>query len=140
MTLENDLKRALRRQAPAPGFAGRVMQRIEADDEVPRSASGSSELLGGNPPEEPRGAPRNPRNSRNPRNPRNSRNTSHPAWWRAAAASVTLAVLLGGYATHRVVEHRRGERAKEQVLTAMRIAGEKVRYAQQEVRGIGTAE
>jgi hypothetical protein len=26
------------------------------------------------------------------------------------------------------------------VLTAMRIAGEKVRYAQQEVRGIGSAE
>ena len=110
MTLENDLKRALRRQSPAPGFAGRVMQRIEN---------------GENPPEELRGNPRNPRNF---------------VWWRAAAASVTLAALLGGYATHRVVEHRRGERAKEQVLTAMRIAGEKVRYAQQEVRGIGTAE
>jgi hypothetical protein len=63
-----------------------------------------------------------------------------PTWWRAAAASFTLAAMLGGYATHRVVEHRRGERAKEQVLTAMRIAGEKVRYAQQEVRGIGSAE
>jgi hypothetical protein len=61
-------------------------------------------------------------------------------WWRAAAASLTLAAILGGYATHRVAEHRRGERAKEQVLTAMRIAGEKVRYAQQEVRGIGTPE
>ena len=124
MNLEDDLKRALRRQAPAPGFAGRVMQRIE--NEVPRSASGSSELLGGSSPEELRGTPRNPRN--------------HRPWWRAAAASVTLAVLLGGYATHRVVERQRGERAKEQVLTAMRIAGEKVRYAQQEVRGIGTAE
>ena len=123
MTLENDLKRALRRQAPPSGFAGRVMQRL--DSEVPRSASGSSEFLGENSPEELRGTPRHPRN---------------PVWWRAAAASVTLAVLLGGYATHRVVEHRRGERAKEQVLTAMRIAGEKVRYAQQEVRGIGTAE
>lgn len=100
MTLENDLKRALRRQAPPSGFAGRVMQRIEAGEKPKR----------------------------------------RPVWWRAAAASVTLAVLLGGYATHRVVEHRRGERAKEQVLTAMRIAGEKVRYAQQEVRGIGTAE
>jgi hypothetical protein len=125
MTLENDLKRALRRQAPPAGFAGRVMQRIES--EVPRSSSGSSEFLGENSPEEHRGTPRHPRNSR-------------PVWWRAAAASVTLAVLLGGYATHRVVEHRRGERAKEQVLTAMRIAGEKVRYAQQEVRGIGSAE
>ena len=63
-----------------------------------------------------------------------------PIWWRAAAASVTLAAILGGYATHEVAEHRRGERAREQVLTAMRIAGEKVRYAQQEVRGIGTNE
>lgn len=103
MSLDNDLARALRRQAPAPGFAERVMQRIEE------------------------GEPLAPRKHR-------------PAWWRAAAASVTLAALLGGYATHRVVEHRRGERAKEQVLTAMRIAGEKVRYAQQEVRGIGTSE
>lgn len=104
MTLENDLKHALRRQAPAPGFAERVMQRLEEQS--------------GNEAAKPK----------------------RPAWWRAAAASVTLAVLLGGYATHRVVEQRRGERAKEQVLTAMRIAGEKVRYAQQEVRGIGTAE
>ena len=132
MTLENDLKRALRRQAPAPGFAGRVMRRLH-DGEVPRSSSGSSEFLGGNSPE----AFRSPEALRGTRGtPRNRR----PVWWRAAAASVTLAVLLGGYATHRVVEHRRGERAKEQVLMAMRIAGEKVRYAQQEVRGIGTAE
>ena len=99
MTLENDLKRALRRQAPAPGFAERVMQRLEEKEKPKRRV-----------------------------------------WWRAAAASVTLAALLGGYATHRVVERQRGERAKEQVLTAMRIAGEKVRYAQQEVRAIGTVE
>lgn len=104
MNLENDLKRALRRQSPAPGFAGRVMQRIEEQhfEETARPM--------------------------------------RPVWWRAAAASVTLAALLGGYATHRVVEHRRGERAKEQVLTAMRIAGEKVRYAQQEVRQIGSSD
>lgn len=100
MNLEDDLKRVLRRQAPPPGFAGRVLQRLD-EAEKP---------------------------------------TRRPVWWRAAAASVTLAAILGGYATHRVVEHRRGERAKEQVLTAMRIAGEKVRYAQQEVRGIGTSE
>jgi hypothetical protein len=101
MSLENDLKRVLRRQSPSPEFAGRVMQRIE----------------------EPLG----------------KRQGKQPVWWRAAAASVTLAVLLGGYATHRVVEHRRGERAKEQVLAAMRIAGEKVHYAQQEVRHIGSS-
>jgi type VI protein secretion system component VasF len=103
MNLEDDLKRALRRQSPPAGFAGRVLQRIEQEE------------AGG-------------------------RRTRRPVWWRAAAASVTLAAILGGYATHRVAEHRRGEHAKEQVLTAMRIAGEKVRYAQQEVRGIGTAE
>ena len=100
MNLENELRRALRRQAPAPGFAGRVLQRIG---------------------EEPM-------------------RTRKPMWFRAVAASFTLAVILGGYATHKVVEHRRGEHAKEQVLTAMRIAGEKVRYAQQEVRGIGTTD
>ena len=98
MSLDHDLKRALRRQAPPPGFAERVMQHIERAEQPKR----------------------------------------RPAWWRAAAASVALAALLGGYATHRVIEHRRGEHAKEQVLTAMRIAGEKVRYAQHEVRAIGT--
>jgi hypothetical protein len=61
-----------------------------------------------------------------------------PVWWRAAAASVTLGLLLGGYATHKAVEHRRGEHAKEQVLEAMRITSEKMRYAQQEVRAIGS--
>jgi hypothetical protein len=59
-------------------------------------------------------------------------------WWRAAAASVTLAAVLGGYTVHHVRTVREGERAKEQVLQAMKIAGEKVRYAQQEVRGIGS--
>ncbi|HYC62347.1 MAG TPA: hypothetical protein VEK79_22535 [Thermoanaerobaculia bacterium] len=100
MTLENDLKRALRREAPAPGFANRVMERIARQQAPPH----------------------------------------RPMWWRAAAASVTLAAILGGYATHKVVEHRRGEHAKEQVLMAMRIAGEKVAYAQQEVRAIGTSD
>jgi hypothetical protein len=99
MNLDNDLKRALRRQGPPAGFAERVMQRIERGEAPKR-----------------------------------------PTWWRAAAASFTLAAMLGGYATHRVAEHRRGERAKEQVLTAMRIAGEKMRYAQQEVRGIGSID
>lgn len=63
-----------------------------------------------------------------------------PAWWRAAAASVALATVLGGYVTYRAVEIRRGERAKEQVLLAMRIASEKVNYAQQEVRAIGSQD
>lgn len=97
MNLDNDLKRALRRQAPDPGFAGRVLANIERAESRKR-----------------------------------------PAWWRAAAASVTLAALLGGYGTYRVVEIRKGERAKEQLLLAMRIASEKVSYAKQEVRAIGS--
>lgn len=97
MNLENDLKRALRRQSPAPGFASRVLARIDAQPE-PRK---------------------------------------RPVWWRAAAASVAFVTLLGGYTTYRVVEHRRGERAREQVLLAMKIASEKVSYAQREARAIG---
>ena len=98
MNLEQDLKRALRRESPASGFAGRVLARIEQEPEARK----------------------------------------RPVWWRAAAASVTLAALLGGYGAHTVVERRQEERAAEQVLLAMKIASEKVRYAQQEVRGIGS--
>jgi p-aminobenzoyl-glutamate transporter AbgT len=65
---------------------------------------------------------------------------SRSRWLRATAASVTLVAVLGGYATHKVVEHRRGEHAKEQVLEAMRIASEKMHYAQQEVREIGSPD
>ncbi len=99
MNLEKDIQRALHRESPPTGFAGRVMQRIEREETRP---------------------------------------ARKPVWWRAAAASVALTLLLGGYGTHKYVEHQRGERAKEQVLEAMRIAGEKVRLAQQEVREIST--
>ena len=62
----------------------------------------------------------------------------HP-WWRAVAASLTLTALIGaGIEYDRRREVREGERAKEQVLQALRIAGEKVRYAQTEVRTIGS--
>lgn len=101
MSLDHDLKNALRRQPPPAGFAARVMDRIE------------------------RGEARTVR-------PR-------PFWWRAAAASVMLALVAGGYAVHeRAEQQREGERAHAQVLQALHIAGEKVRYAQQEVREIGS--
>ncbi|HEX7152842.1 MAG TPA: hypothetical protein VF618_15240 [Thermoanaerobaculia bacterium] len=100
MNLEKDLARALRRERPAPGFAGRVMQRIETQPE-PRV---------------------------------------RPHWWRTIAASLTLTAVLGGWAAHEVYEQRRleGERARDQVVQALRIANEKVRYAQDEVREIGS--
>jgi hypothetical protein len=104
MNLENDLRRALRSESPAPGFASRVLERIEAERRVAQ------------------GQAARPRRW----------------WWRAAAASLMLTALAGGWTAHEIRERREGERAKEQVLVAMRIAGEKVRYAQQEVRDIGS--
>lgn len=96
MSLEQDLRDALRRESPPAGFSSRVLQRIERE--------------------------------------------RHPGrrWWRAVAASLTLTAILGGWAAHTVHERREGERAREQVLLALKIAGEKVRYAQQEVRDIGS--
>ncbi len=61
-----------------------------------------------------------------------------PVWWRAAAAAVSLGLRLGGDAPPKAGEHRRGEPAKDPVLEAMRITSEKMRYAQQEVRAIGS--
>ena len=103
MNLENDLKRALRRESPAPGFASRVMQRIDND-----------------------AASRKPQR-----------------WWRAVAASLTLTAVLGAWGAHEVHERRvraEGERARDQVLLALHIAGSKVRYAQSQVRDIGSKE
>ena len=59
-------------------------------------------------------------------------------WWRAVAASLTLTAVLGAWGAREVHQRREGERAKEQVLLALRIAGEKVRYAKTEVRDIGS--
>jgi hypothetical protein len=99
MSLEQDLRHALRRESPPAGFSSRVLQRIDRE-----------------------------------RHPKPRR------WWRAVAASLTLTALLGGWGAHAIHERREGERAREQVLLALKIAGEKVRYAQQEVRDIGSNE
>jgi hypothetical protein len=102
MNLEDDLKRALRRESPPAGFASRVLQRIEHPDRIEHAA-----------------APKR-------------------KWWRAVAASLTLTALLGAWGAREVQQRREGERAKEQVLLALRIAGEKVRYAKHEVNHIGS--
>lgn len=98
---EQDIRRALQSESPDPGFADRVMRRIED------------------------GSPRGNR-----------------SWWRAAAASVALVALMSGWAAREAAERRReeGERAREQVMLALQIAGSKVRIAQQEVRSIGSTE
>lgn len=96
MDLDRELRHALARKSPAPGFAGRVLKRIEGE----RATGG----------------------------------------WRArrhfaTAASLTLAVLLGAWGMHR---HAEGERARDQVLLAMHIAGSKAHAAQEHVREIGS--
>src|SRR4051812_33894513 len=57
--------------------------------------------------------------------------------WRAVAATLLVAAVLGGWSANQVLERRRehdeGERAREQVLVALRITGAKVAQAQRGV-------
>ncbi|MGA7243018.1 MAG: hypothetical protein WBX19_07535 [Terracidiphilus sp.] len=47
---------------------------------------------------------------------------SHMIWWQRLAASVLLVgVVAGGYSWRQVEDKRKGEEAKQQVLTALRI-------------------
>ncbi|MGA8743627.1 MAG: hypothetical protein WB561_20715 [Terracidiphilus sp.] len=47
---------------------------------------------------------------------------SHTMWWQRLAASVLLVgVIVGGYSWRQVEDRRKGEEAKQQVLTALRI-------------------
>src|SRR5438876_8416635 len=99
MSLENDLRQALRR-VPAPeGFAERVLARV--------GRPGLSQAAGLRP-----GRPR----------------------WRAIAATLLLGAILGGWGARQTMRRREGERAKEQVLLALRIAGTQVARAQREAR------
>ncbi|HEX9161671.1 MAG TPA: hypothetical protein VF980_08200 [Thermoanaerobaculia bacterium] len=99
MDLESQLKSALARKQPPPGFASRV---VAAVNRGPRT--------------EERGRFR----------------------WRAIAAAAMLTVILGGWTAHEIAERREGERARNEVLLALRIAGAKVRYAQTQVHDIGS--
>ncbi len=60
------------------------------------------------------------------------------ARWQAVAATLMILITGGGWAVHHEIERRAGERARDQALLALRIAGAKVRYAQEQVRSIGT--
>src|SRR5262249_5815811 len=96
MSLENDLRQAMRR-VPAPeGFAERVLARVE-DRRSRLSGQAGSPVLHG---------------------------------WRAAAATFLLAAILGGWGAHETMRRREGERARQQVLLALRIAGTQVARAQ----------
>ncbi len=57
--------------------------------------------------------------------------------WRAIAAAVMVTAFLGGWTAHEIAERRAGQRARKEVMLALRIAGEKVHYAQSQVHDIG---
>ena len=53
---------------------------------------------------------------------RTERAQSYTIWWQRLAASVLLVgVIAGGYSWRQVEDRRKGEEAKQQVLTALRI-------------------
>jgi hypothetical protein len=58
-------------------------------------------------------------------------------WFRAVAAAVLLTLLGGGFAARHEMERRRGERAKAEVLLALRITGAKMHAAREHVRELG---
>jgi hypothetical protein len=69
---------------------------------------------------------------------RGSRPEARGLWWRAAAAALVLTATLGAWTAHTIAERREGERAKDEVMLALRIAGSKVHYAQKQVHDIGS--
>jgi hypothetical protein len=108
MNLESDLQRALRPVPPPAGFAARVMERLAEEQQAP--VPGQS-------------IPPSGRRVRG---------------WRAVAAGVLLTAIAGGFAAQRAIERRQGERARDEVMLALRITGAKVRTAQNHVREIAS--
>ena len=58
--------------------------------------------------------------------------------WRAAAAVLMLTVLIGAWSARQIERRREGERARDEVMLALHIAGAKVHYAQTQVHEIGS--
>jgi len=55
---------------------------------------------------------------------------------RRIAAAIVITAALGGLTAHQIIEHRRneeGQRARRQLMTALHIAGAKMRVAQRAV-------
>lgn len=109
---------ALRAPCPAPeGFTGRVLARVGSERaEIPAAAAPQVVPIGKTKAGEPaRGA------------------ASHRAAWlrSAIAAGLLLAVSSGAWLEHRRQERIAGERARQQALLALRIAGSAWRDVQQ---------
>jgi hypothetical protein len=56
--------------------------------------------------------------------------------WRVAAAVMLLTTgTIGGITMHHIERQRQGERAREQVMLALHIAGKKVNYVRDTLKG-----
>jgi hypothetical protein len=69
-----------------------------------------------------------------------ARPAAHRTPWRAVAAAMVMTAILGGWAAREASLSRRaaGERARDEVLVALRITSEKLRTAQEHVKQINT--
>ncbi|MCG3159273.1 MAG: hypothetical protein JMDDDDMK_00259 [Acidobacteria bacterium] len=117
---DDELRLAFRRQEPSPGFADRVMARIaqspsEQKQEKPRERTGWLRKL--------------------------SEFFQPPQMKWAMAGAMAVVLIIAGFGVHRHRENERlrlaeiaeGERAKEQVMLAMRITSAKLNIAQKKV-------
>ena len=91
MNLDEELKLALRRKEPPPGFRERVLA-----------------------------ATKRPRQT----------------WHRPLAAAALLALVIGGTTARYIEQRREGERAKEQVLQALRITSQKLRDTREHIHDL----
>ena len=105
--LENRLREALRREEPPEGFADRVLAAVAGRD-VPLDRKRAAPFRAWF------GAPR--------------------LRWAAAFAGVVLVIAGGAEYRKQRLERLEGERAKEQVMLALRITGSKLRMIQAKVQ------
>ena len=104
---EDALRNALRREDPPDGFAQRVMAKVEARHAASGAWSGLAWVF-------------------------------HGPRLRWATALASIALVIGGLDYWRWRDERaQGERAKQQVMLALRIAGGKLRLAQARVQRVG---
>jgi hypothetical protein len=110
--IEEELRRALRREEPPAGFAERVLARVRAEDDA-RPGLWQSLF----------GFMRIPK-------------------FRAALAAAVVLVMVAGTWEYRRYEREReaGEAARRQLMMALRITGSKLQYAQQKVNQSGSRQ
>ena len=65
---------------------------------------------------------------------------SHARVWRGLAAAAVLAAVIGGWGLRLIAERRAGERARDEVLLALRITSDKLQDARNHVNEIGSKD